>query len=194
MNTSAPSPSWFHICIILKYLFRKVANVPNSSIDLILRRPDAHHYPNFEFSFFLNFESLKTLPLQFCTNSFCSEWARCVRFYHKKYAILIKFVKKLSLRAVYRWWFDFHFFYRKPILSFCHTKTCDFITKLLVLGHTLATRKEPSSPANANTNLLWMLSMYISIPKISISRFRAHKITIFQGWITILIFLFSVFS
>ena len=75
MNTSAPSPSWFHICIILKYLFRKVANVPNSSIDLILRRPDAHHYPNFEFSFFLNFESLKTLPLQFCTNSFCSEWA-----------------------------------------------------------------------------------------------------------------------
>ena len=39
-----------------------------------------------------------------------------------------------------------------------------------------------------------MSSKYISIPKTVISWFWAHKITIFPGRITILIFMFSMFS
>ena len=93
-----------------KHPFRKATNVSNSAIDSILSRLDAAHYPNFEFCFFRDFQSLKTLPLQFRTNSFWLEWARFGRFYHKKCAILTKFVGKLSLNALFRWWFDSQFF------------------------------------------------------------------------------------
>ena len=101
-----------------KHLFRKVANVSNSVFPLIFMLLDRDHYPNFKFWFFRNFWSLKTLPLQFRTNSFGSDRALSERFYHKKCSFLIKFVRKLSLRALYRWWFDFHFFHKNACYRF----------------------------------------------------------------------------
>ena len=56
-----------------KLLFRKTANVLKSSIDVILMRLGADHYPNFENHKITNFESIKTLPLQFRKDSFWSE-------------------------------------------------------------------------------------------------------------------------
>ena len=100
----------FQCSYFWKHPFRKPTNVSNRSIDSILSRLDAAHYPNFEFCFFRDFQSLKTLPLQFRTNSFWLEWASFGRFYHKKCAILTKFVRKLSLNALFRRWFDSQFF------------------------------------------------------------------------------------
>ena len=88
----------------------------------------------------------------------------------------------------------FSMFHWKRILSFCHTKMIDFMTKALVFWFILTARKEPSSPRNENPYIFWMSSILISIPKIPIYWFRAHKFTIFPGRITILIFMFWVFS
>ena len=50
------------------------------------------------------------------------------------------------------------------------------------------------SPRNEKVYIFWMSSILISIPINSIYWLRAHKITIFPGQITILIFIFSMFS
>ena len=89
------------------------------------------------------------------------------------------------------WFSNFHW---NHILSFCHTKMCDFMIKSIGFGVILTPRKEPGSPRNENVYIFWMSSILISIPIISIYWFRTLKITIFPGRITILIFMFWAFS
>ena len=88
----------------------------------------------------------------------------------------------------------FSIFHWNQILSFCRTKMCDFITKSIGFWIILTPQKESGSPRNEKVYIFWMSSILISIPKTSIYWFRAHKITIFPGRITILIFMFWALS
>ena len=128
--------------------------------------------------------------MQFRTNSFWPEWARLDRFYHKKCAILTKFVRKLSLRALYRWWLHFPFFTENQFYRFAILKCVN--DKIIDIWAQIDSWKEPSSPTNENKYIFWMSSKYISIPKIPIYWLWVQKITNFPGRITILIFMFWV--
>ena len=88
----------------------------------------------------------------------------------------------------------FSIFHWNQILSFCRTKMCDFITKSIGFWIILTPQKESGSPRNEKVYIFWMSSIFISIPIISIYWLRAHKIIIFPGQITILIFMFWAFS
>ena len=115
---ACPQHPDFTYSLFRKHLFRKVANVSNSLFSLIFMLLDRDHYPNFKFWFFRNFWSLKTLPLQFRTDSFWLEWIIRTTFLMKILSKLRSFQHKSSSNgspSVEIWFCEFSKFLKSSL-------------------------------------------------------------------------------